>query len=69
MSSNAETTTVRTLISKWSDRDAKTLYMFTELVEYENGARDAVKSETGDEAWANRIAEHYKLKMPEAKDE
>lgn len=66
---NDKTTTVRTLISRWNDRQAELVYIFTELREYENGEREVVKQESGDAAWADRMVEHYGLTLPGTKDE
>lgn len=66
---NPEVTgSVRTLIAKWRDREANEVYIFTELKEYEDGQRTLMKQENGDKEWAERMAKHYKLELPELKE-
>lgn len=56
---------IRNLSVQWSDKDGDYVYTLNNLTEYSDGARDVHSQFTGNKDWATRIAEHYKLQVPE----
>lgn len=56
---------VRTLTVKWSDKLANFEYTLNTFYEYENGERELRAQTAGDKDWAERIAKHYILEMPQ----
>lgn len=60
---------INRLTVEWSDKDGDYLYTLAKLNEFSNGERQRATSCSGDKAWAERIAEHYGIEIPEAQDD
>lgn len=58
------TEVIRRLTVDWSDKAGDYVYTLNCLHEFSNGERQLVKSESGDLAWAERIAKHYNIEVP-----
>ena len=56
------------LTSRWSDRLADQIYFLSTLVENSEGERHKVAEHDGDRAWAERIAKHYNIELPEEEE-
>lgn len=59
---------IRNLSVDWSDQEGDYVYILTKLAEYKNGERDIAGALSGNKSWAERIAKHYGLDMPEIKE-
>lgn len=53
------------LTVEWSDKAGDHVYTLNKLNEFRNGERQSASSYQGDKEWAERIAEHYGIDVPE----
>jgi hypothetical protein len=52
----------------WSNIVGDYMYELYQFNEHENGERRLCMTYTGDKAWAERIAKHHKIEVPEIKE-